>query len=192
MLPDNLKHWIRQQLSRVGFIVLVFAVIVLGELLPPLRALHNYLETHLAAKNTLTGLAIAMTVVGTLLLALTQFFVRVGDEQSGVLIGKSAQSWRGPMGWVARRFAGLRITAGFHDEAPIWEIKKSFQQGIWWSKPRWRRFTLMGAGAFLLLYGLFGLFIVVSPPGVKLLAAVALVYATVRTAWAFYRAEPPP
>jgi len=191
MSLDQLKHWLRRLLIQVVFLILVLAVIALGEWLPPFRILHDYLETHPAVKSLFSGVTISMTVIGTLLLAFTQFLVRVGDERLVLTVGKDAQNRRGVVGWLARRFSGLKITAGFHDEASFREVKRAFQKGIWWEKPRWRRFTLMGLGAFLLLYGLFGLFIVISPAGVKLLMAAALVYASLRTAWGFYKAGPP-
>jgi hypothetical protein len=98
---------------------------------------------------------------------------------------------RGRAGWFAQRFSGLVISGGFHDEAPFWELKRAFQRGVWWSEPRWRRFSLMGLGAILLTFGLFGFIFFVSSPGIKLLMAGALLYATFRTAWGFYHAQPP-
>jgi len=54
--------------------------------------------------------------------------------------------------------------------------------------PRWRRFFLMLLGGFLVLFGILGLFIVIGPPWIKLISIIAILYATLRTAWAFWRA----
>ncbi len=43
-------------------------------------------------------------------------------------------------------------------------------------------------GAPFAVYGMFGYFIVIGAPTVKLLCAGALVYATARTAWGFWKA----
>lgn len=77
------------------------------------------------------------------------------------------------------------ISAGFSDGAPIWRLKKAFRDGEWWSVPRWRRFTLMMLGAILVFYGLFGLLILLSPPGLKFLLLLVVVYGTTRTVYAF-------
>lgn len=184
-LAQGVWRWIRT-------LAFVFAILIVGELFPPLRALHSFLSDHPALLRSLRILTIGMTVAGVLLLAGTQFVVRVGDEwmmrSHQVSLRRRT---RGRAGWFAQRFSGLVISGGFHDEAPFWELKRAFQRGVWWSEPRWRRFSLMGLGAILLTFGLFGFIFFVSSPGIKLLMAGALLYATFRTAWGFYHAQPP-
>ncbi|HLO34324.1 MAG TPA: hypothetical protein VK249_34585 [Anaerolineales bacterium] len=41
---------------------------------------------------------------------------------------------------------------------------------------------------FLLAFGMFGFFFVIGPPLVKLMCGGALLYAPVRTIWAFWKA----
>ena len=56
--------------------------------------------------------------------------------------------------------------------------------------PRWRRMTLMMLGAILLFYGLFGLLFLLSPPGVKFILFLAVVYATIRSIYGFAVDQP--
>ncbi len=72
----------------------------------------------------------------------------------------------------------------------MWQVKRAFQEGEWWSVPRWRRFTLMMLGAALVFYGLFGLIFVLATPGIKLLVLLVVGYGTVRTIWAFKQDRP--
>jgi len=84
-----------------------------------------------------------------------------------------------------RYFSGKIISTSFSDEARFWRVRKAIQDGEWWRVPRWRRFTLMMLGAILLFYGLFGLLFLLFTPGVKFLLFLVVIYATVRSVYAF-------
>jgi hypothetical protein len=190
---ESLKRFVRGLFNWGRSLALVFAVLIAGELLPPWQALHRFLGDHPALLRGLSALTMGMAILGVLLLVGTQFVVRVGDEWGARSRPASLPGGtRGRASWFAGRFSGWAVSGGFHDEAPFWEVKRAFQRGVWWSEPRWRRFSLMGLGAILLTFGLFGFIFFISPPGVKLLMAGALVYAAARTAWGFYKAQPPP
>jgi len=172
----------------LGYILLSLLLIALGEWLPPMPAVQRFQETHHAINQALTGLTLAMTILGTLLLAFTQFLVRVPDPP----LKPQAQAFRGRgeakgLRWF---FAGRLFSAGFSDEARFWRVRKAFRDGDWWRLPRWRRFSLMMLGAILLFYGLFGLLFLLSPPGVKLLLFLVVFYATVRSVYAFTVDQP--
>ena len=63
----------RRALGMVATLVVVLAVIAVGEALPPMRALDAYLDGHPGVAGALLWLTIGMSVAGTLLLALSQF-----------------------------------------------------------------------------------------------------------------------
>jgi hypothetical protein len=144
-------------------------------------AVQRFQDTHVAINQALIGITIAMIILGTLLLAFTQFLVRVPGPHLKSQTIRTEGTAKGPRSF----FSGIMLSAGFSDEAPIWRLKKAFQDGEWWSKPRWRRFTLMMVGAILTFYGLFGLLILLSPPGVKFLLSLVVIYGTARTVYAF-------
>lgn len=57
------------------------------------------------------------------------------------------------------------------------ELKAALRRGTWRRSAAWRRRVLVVLGVALFTLGLFGLFIVVGPVGVKLLLAAVLLYA---------------
>jgi hypothetical protein len=170
-------------LSWLGNILLVLLLVAVGKWLPPMPAFQRFQDAHPAVNQALIVVTVGMTVLGTLLLAFTQFLVRVPDKrrapQAQTLRGTgSMKGWRG-------FFAGKMISAGFSDEARMWRLRKAFRDGEWRRVPRWRRFTLMMLGAILLFYGLFGLLILLFPPGLKFLLFLVVLYATARSVYAF-------
>ena len=180
----RLKGWF----SWIGNVLLCLLLIFMGEWLPFMPVVQRFQEAHPSITQALTGVTVAMTILGTLLLALTQFLVRVPNprlaSQSHTI--KAHGKVKGP-GWF---FSGMRISAGFSDEARFWRVRKAFREGEWWRVPRWRRLTLMFLGAILLFYGLFGLLFLLSPAGLKFLLFLLVVYATVRSVYAFAVDQP--
>ncbi len=175
---SHLKGW----LSSLGFILLTLLVIAAGEWLPYMPAFERFQKAHPSLNQVLIAITLAMTILGGLLLVFTQFLVRLPDVQTTETKGR--QKGRG---WV---FSGATLTAGFSDEARFWRVRKAFRDGEWWRSPRWRRMSLMLLGGILLFYGLFGLLFLLFPPGVKFLLLLAVLYATVRSIYAFTADRP--
>ncbi len=169
--------------SRLGLILLALLLIAVGEWLPPMLAVQRFQQAHPSVNWALTMITGAMTVAGTLLLALTQFLVRVPDKHRSPQ-GQTLQT-KGTAGRWRWFFSGKIRSAGFSDEARIWRLRQAFVDGDWWRVPRWRRFTLMMLGAILVFYGLFGLLFLLSPPGLKFVIFLVVVYATARSVYAF-------
>ncbi len=189
MLSDGLKGRLASWAATLAMVLAALVVIAIGELLPPLQAVQNALAANPQLNQALMALTIGMTAAGVFLLAFTQFLVKVPDsrrEQSAVTMSAEMGGSR----WSRRFFYGISLRAGFHDEARMWQLKRAFQKGEWWSVPRWRRFTLMMLGAALVFYGLFGLIFIIGTPGIKLLALLVLGYGTIRTVWAFSHDRP--
>ncbi len=182
-MKSDLSLRLKSLISWLATIALTLAVIFVGEWLPLMPAFQRFQETHPAINQALTVVTLTMTIMGTLLLAFTQFLVQVpGAHQTK----KTTGSVKGP-GWV---FSGKMVSTGFSDEARFWRMRKAFENGEWWRVPRWRRFTLMMLGAILLFYGLFGLLILLFPPGVKFFLFLVVIYATVRSVYGFVVDQP--
>jgi hypothetical protein len=182
MRPGILKRLL-SWVYTLGAVLLSLVIIAVGEVLPPMPAVQRFQDAHPPITQGLTGIAVAMTTLGVLLLAFTQFLVRVPDPRM-----KPQAQWRKTEGIVrAPRwfFSGIMLSAGFSDEARLWRVKRAFREGEWWRVPRWRRMTLMLAGAILTFYGLFGLLLLLSPPGLKFFLFLVVLYATVRSVYAF-------
>jgi hypothetical protein len=183
-LRERLRSW----LGTLLLILAILVVAVVAEYITPLRDMDTYLSAHPAVARGLLTLTIGLTVLGGVLLVGTQFVVRVGDERP-LSEDEAEQQVDTTAGWGRRtyRFWGRSVGSGFSDQASIHEVKEAWRQGAW-RIPRWRRFFLMIMGGFLVLFGIFGLFTVIGPPWIKLISIVAILYATLRTAWAFWRA----
>ncbi|MBI3971861.1 MAG: hypothetical protein HY332_11280 [Chloroflexi bacterium] len=205
---------VKQLLKNVLWLMIVIALVLVGgllaELIGPLKALDAFLAPSRAWWAALT---MGMTVVGLLLLAFTQFVVRPPTEaelEEVTRLGVKATfssltrpeieemrasrfiQMAAPIAVWRRalyRFLGPVAGSAFDVEAPMSVVKTAFRSGAWRRNPIWQRLTLMGIGGILMVFGLFTLPIVLeSGPFVKLVCGGALLYATVRTVWAFQRA----
>jgi uncharacterized membrane protein YiaA len=183
-MRSGFTHRLLDWFSRLGYILLCLLLIALGEWLPWMPAIQRFQEAYPPINQALTGVTLTMTILGILLLAFTQFLVRVPDPSRVRAPAKTFKT-KGILKVPGAFFSGILVSAGFSDEARIWRVRKAFRDGEWWSVPRWRRLTLMMLGAILLFYGLFGLLILLSPPGLKFLLFLVVVYATGRSVYAF-------
>ncbi len=114
MQPSNLKRNLRRLGASMTMLLAALAVIAVGELLPPLQAFQRILDTNPSINQALIMLTAGMTAAGVILLAFTQFLVRVPDssrEQTAVALPSEA----GSRGRSRRFFYGVSISAGFHD-----------------------------------------------------------------------------
>lgn len=75
-----------------------------------------------------------------------------------------------------------------HDEFTVAALKDAFRSGAWLRDAAWRRRAVVTFGALTMGFGIFGLLAVVGPGYVRVITGAALLYAMVRTAWAFARA----
>lgn len=187
-MDSGLARRLRAWLVWLGYLLLSLLLVAVGEWLPPMPAAQRFLHAHPFVNQVLTGVTVGMTALGTLLLAFTQFLVRVPDSRRAPQ-AQTAQT-KGKHKGKIWFFSGEMITAGFSDQARFWRVRKAFRDGEWWHVPRWRRLTLMMVGAILLFYGLFGLLFLLSPPGVKFILSLVVVYATARTVYGFAVDQP--
>ena len=170
-------------------VLLVLAILVLAviaELTPPLKQLTLYLNAHPQPYKTIT---IVASIAGWILFAVaigyglwTQGRPMKDDEALGFMEQSAGSST------IHRRFRGRTKGREFHTEISFREIKEAWRSGEWREEPNWLPIFLGMLAVTLIAFGMFGFFIVIGPPLVKLLCAGALLYATVRTAWAFWKA----
>lgn len=68
----------------------------------------------------------------------------------------------------------LLLTSGPSETFTLGQLKRAVRDGGWLRRPLWRRRGVIVAGVALLTFGLFGIFVVVGPPGVKLFVIAGL------------------
>jgi hypothetical protein len=175
----------------VATLVVVLAVIAVGEALPPMRALDAYLDGHPGVATALLWLTVGMSLAGTLLLALSQFLPDPRRPEGVSREVAEAQSPPIEYEEVERRAEGRwsrSRSRAFGGEASVGAVKQAWRARSWRRDRRWRVLFAMALGAGLLVFGLFGLFIVIGDPGIKFLMLLLLTYTVARTAWALWRA----
>lgn len=184
-----LLEWLR--IARNVFIVLV--IIAVGELLPPLQALEQWMAPRRAM---LTWAAGGATFLGWfLLMAGTLYRIWKGcssltrqeiADHTGRVKSHLAAPIAAARGWrykIPKRAWG----AGFSDEVSIGQFKAAWRQALWRTDSRWRGMFIMAMGAALMAAGIFSVMIVLAAPGLKLVAGLILGYAIVRTVAAFLK-----
>jgi hypothetical protein len=185
-------EFLRQLAGYAKMLALVFTVIILGEIVLPITGLDRLIEQH---ESGLTATTIGTTALGFALF-MSGILYRIfggGERISHADVEEQARRVayeRRPAFARAStyRFKGKSAGSSFHDEFSMREAKEAWKQRAWRESLRWRgNFVIMG-GAFLLAFGLFGIFVVVGSNGIKLLCGGAIVYAAVRTIVAFMRA----
>lgn len=175
-------------------LAIVFAALILGEAVPAFKALDRVIARH---EGPLLALTIGTTFIGFALfmggILYRIFFGGGGTPMSHAdiedLSGRVRQS-PGPA--VARaygyRFRGRSAGSSFGDRFTVSEAKAAWRRRAWRTSARWRsNFVVMG-GVLLFMTGLFGIFMVTGPAGIKLLLGAVLAYVATRTIGAFARA----
>ncbi|GEM_PF-6842126 len=175
-------------------VLIALAVIAVGELLPPLQALEQWIapQRELLAWRVggvaflgwacLMGATIYRAITGGGSLTRQEIADHVGRVRSHQAAPMAvARGWRI---WLPKRAQG----AGFSDELSVAQFKAGWRHALWRHDRRWRGLFIMAFGAALMAVGGFGLIIVLATPGLKLLAGGALAYAIVRVSWMFLKA----
>lgn len=189
--PPPIRTRVLNALLLVRNVLLVLLVIAIGEALPPLQRLNTWTQAH---QQTLLAVTISLTALGFILL--------MGMAIHLVLTRGKPMSRREVDGLAARRLTaqpallrrsayrsrGIAVGAQAEDSATFSEVKAAWRARAWQVSPRWRRLFAGLIGTALLATGIFGLFVVVGPPGIKLLCGGTLLYAWVRSVSAFARA----
>ena len=188
----------------------LLAMAVLAEAIGWLRAPDDFFARVPGSQALLLGICVALALAGLFLLVFAQFLVRRPSEAEIASMGEGVEAdWApldhraveemtarnratmvGPAAWRGYRFRhiGASIGGGYAVSTPIRTMKQAWRSGQWWRNRAWRTGFLAAFGALCMLLGLFGIFIVLGPPLVRLICAVALLYALGNIIWAVIRA----
>jgi hypothetical protein len=174
----------------VRTLTVVFGLIILGELLPPLRELDRWMAERqlgwLIGAGGLAFLGLVLMLDGMLDLLMAQ-----GEPLSPEGAEAPAGSRRWPRAtWRATRYRLPRRTSGTEgsEEFSFRALKDACRTGLVWRDARWLRRLITGVGALLMMVGVFGIPFVLGAPGIKLLTGGAVLYALTRFAWGMWRA----
>ena len=172
-------------------LLLALLVIAVGEALPPLHRLHAWTQAH---QKPLLAVTISLTAVGFVFLmgmAIhmvlsrgTPMSKREIDELAARRLTSQPALWRRS----AYRSRGTAVGAQAEDSAKLSEVKAAWRARAWRVSTRWRRLFAGLIGTAFMATGMFGLFVVIGSPGIKLLCGGVLLYAWIRSVSAFARA----
>jgi len=170
------------------FVTLMLALFVIigADSIPALKRIDTLTDLH---RGTLVAITLSITILGWLIFMGTviYFSVKDGRPLTTEEVEETARQTSYPRSFVsAYRLRGKTWGKGFDDSFSIAEAKRAGKD--WWKDPRWRRNFVVGGGALIMGFGLFGLLSVLGPVGVKVLLGAAMLYALVRLTWAFIRA----
>ncbi len=173
-------------LQTIGLIVGIFILAVAFDQITPLKQLTAYLAEH---PEPYRGITIGLAVIGWLLL-----IVAFGggiwsqgrpmtDDEAQEFMSTSAGNPR-----IKRKMWGKGVGREFRGTATFREIKDTIRTGVWLHGSSWWPILIGLVGLPFAAYGMFGFFVVIGPPLVKVICAGALLYATIRTVWGFWKA----
>jgi hypothetical protein len=183
----------RWLLGVVAVLGVLFAALVVGELVPALKELDQLAARH---EFLLGAITIGITVIGFALF-IGGILYRIFGGEGEPMTHAEVEDLSRDVGMDARpaaarfsayRFRGWSAGASVHEEFNLKEAKEAWRQGAWRTSPRWRANIVVTAGALLFTLGLFGFFVVSAPVGIKLLYVAVILYAAVRMIVAFTRA----
>jgi hypothetical protein len=173
-------------LQTIGLVGALFVLAVVLDQFTPLKQLAIYLAGH---PDPYRGIAVGMAIVGWALLIGAFVLGIIG--QGRPMSEEEAKAFMSTRAGSPRRkgtFRGKAAGREFRMAATFREIKDTVRTGNWRHDPSWWPILIGLVGLPLAAYGMFGYFVVIGQPLVKLLCAGALAYATVRTVWGFWRA----
>lgn len=152
-------------------LAVVFAAIFLGEWLPFMRRVDAAIA---ASRHVYLTAAITLLVVGW-----GGFFAAI---IYGVVAGMPSRRLGQP---VPEDAAEQAAGGAFDVEVSFREIKEAWRQQRWRTNRVWRFTFFMMATAAVAVIGMFGLFFVLGPSGIRLIIVAAFLYATAMTVYGF-------
>ncbi len=167
-------------------LVLALIVIIGVNSIPALKRIDTLTDLH---RRLLVAITLGIAILGWLIFmgSLIYYSVKDGRALSTEEVEETAKQVKyrnAPLSTY--RFRGKTWGKGFEDSFSFADAKRAGKD--WWKDPRWRRNFVVGGGALIMGFGLFGLLGVLFPVGVKVLLSAAMLYALVRLTWAFARA----
>ncbi len=179
-------------LSTILMLSGAFVCIAIGELIPPLRRLHDWTVVN---KGACIAVFIVLFVLGllTFIGTIIEMTGRLGRSLKEEEVEKMAADFRENQPGVvwrkwAYRFRGSGHGGSFQIESPIKELKVSVQTGQWRNDPVITRMLIISVGALTMAVGVLGLNFVLFEPGIKFLLLVAAAYAACMITQAWWKA----
>jgi hypothetical protein len=169
----------------------VFIVIILAEL-PPVQYWAGVITQH---EDLLLSITVGIGVLGFVLfmgsvLSLAMAQDKPMRHEDVEDLSRSVKFAARPAAWRASsyRIWGQAVGQEGGDAFTVAEMKAAWQAGALFGHPVWRRRLIVSVGVLMFAFGLFGSFVVIGPPWIKLLMAGALLYAIIRLSWALWKA----
>lgn len=188
-----MRRTLRMLLEWGAILAVVLLANLIGERWPPLQALERWTERH---QGPLLAVTITLAVVGFLLLmgaALHLALAGAPPPAEGEAGQRPAddedKAGPAPFELEAGRswFRGRSVEFRGEDEFSYRAAREAWRSGAWRRDATWRRRYVAVAGGLATVCGAFGIALVLSPAGIKLLLIVTLAYALARGAWSARR-----
>lgn len=181
---------LKQALRLIVALAVVFIAAVLAEL-PPMRAIAGWIQEREWPLLLLTGsvgtVGFTLMMGGIIKLLMDQdeslSHTEVEDVERSVRMAAQSAAWRASSYRVWGRTKGRRGSEQF----TFGELKQAWRSGAVWHETVWRRRFVTTVGALMLVVGLFGSFVVLGPPWLKILMASLLLYALSRISWGLWK-----
>lgn len=172
-------------------LALVFMAALIAEL-PPMKGLWAWIHARewplilTTGGIGIVGFAFMMGGIMKLLLDQDESLSRtdVEDVERSVRMAARPVTWRASSYRVWGHAVGLRGSERF----TFAEMKQAWRSGAVWRESVWKRRLITSIGALMLTVGLFGSFLVVGPPWMKILMGSLLLYVLSRLSWGLWRA----
>jgi hypothetical protein len=177
-------------LNVAGGLALVFVAAVLAEL-PPVRAAVAWIEARewplIIGTGSVGVLGFTLMMGGILKLLMDQDeplnHADVEDVERSVRMAARPVAWRASSYRVWGQAAGRQGSEQFSFR----ELKQAWKSDAVWHDPIWKRRIITAIGALMLTVGLFGSFVVMGPPWIKVLMGSLLLYALSRISWGLWK-----
>jgi hypothetical protein len=173
----------------------MFGLLLVAAVIAELPFVTPWIQTIDETHDRLLGVAAGVAAFGFVVFmgGILSMLMASGDPLTHEEVEATLSRQRGmgePAVWraSAHRVIGTAVGRRAANEATFAGMKEAFRSGEWRRDPQWRRLFVITFGAALLFYGLFGLFVVVGPPLVKVLMTGAMIYVTGMIAYGLARA----
>lgn len=183
----------RVGLITVGTLLMALVIIAVGEVLPPMQELEQWMAPRRELLLWITGAA-----------AFAGFCLFMGTVACRVIVGGRSLDRREIEHHVQSTQDGLNrpyasrvskysvpdraIGGEFNDEFTLGQLKQAWRRRLWRTDPQWRFRFLISCGAAVMALGIISVIVVLTTPGIKLLMGGAFLFACIRIVWAFIQA----
>jgi hypothetical protein len=162
--PFSAKSFMQNVLVVIAFVIITS----IAQQYEPLVRLSQQLQEQ---PQPYLGIAIGMTVVSAVSFMVSVF----------VLISGRQKEKHTPRRGEVRLTGSATFAMG--------DIKAAVRTGQWLRDPEWRKVTWVIFSALVLALGIFGIFLVIAPPGVKVIIVIIMIYMAAMVGRAVVRAR---